>query len=80
MARDTLEVLVRVRRTALDGARRALALCLKAEQAAAHARALAEAAITREQETAERLDAVRTARQHREQQNLDEVASRLRKQ
>ncbi len=57
MPRDPLDALVRVRQIALDEARRALAVCLAAEDAAETARVRSEAAITQERDAAERLDA-----------------------
>lgn len=57
MARDPLSTLLRVRRVALDEARRALADCLDAEAAAAEALTRAEAEILRERAAAASLDA-----------------------
>ncbi len=48
MARDPLPVLLRLRRLAVDEARRDVAACLNAEAAAARARSGAETAIARE--------------------------------
>jgi hypothetical protein len=57
MARDPLSALLRVRRVALDEARRALADCLGAEAIAAEALTEAEAEIVRERATAASLKA-----------------------
>jgi hypothetical protein len=57
MARDPFAILLRVRRVALDEARRALADCLAAEAIAAKALMEAEADIVRERATAASLDA-----------------------
>ena len=56
MARDPLDALLRVRRMALDEARRLLAACLDAELEADRSRSRAEAEIARERGVAERLD------------------------
>ncbi len=52
MARDPLVALLRVRRIALDEARRALAVCLAAEARAARSLTEAEAEIVGERATA----------------------------
>jgi hypothetical protein len=57
MARDPLTALLRVRRLALDEARRSLADCLAAEATAARSMTEAEAEIVRERATAASLDA-----------------------
>jgi hypothetical protein len=57
MARNPLSALLRVRRLALDEARRQLANCLSAEALAARSVVEAEAEIVRERETAASLDA-----------------------
>ncbi|MBN9562976.1 MAG: hypothetical protein J0H14_19955 [Alphaproteobacteria bacterium] len=57
MARDPLAILLRVRRAALDQARRALAECLAAEAIAAKALTKAEADIVQERAMAASLDA-----------------------
>jgi flagellar biosynthesis chaperone FliJ len=57
MSRDPLEVLARLRHSAVEDARRGLGACLKAEEAARVALREAEAAIWREQEAVSRLDA-----------------------
>jgi putative NADH-flavin reductase len=57
MARDPLAILLRVRRAALDEARRALADCLAVEAIAAETLTEAEADIVRERMTAASLDA-----------------------
>ncbi len=57
MRRDPLETLIRIRRTALDAARRELGACLDAEREADVARSHAEAAIAREQRIAEHIEA-----------------------
>ena len=56
MSRDPLETLVRLRRGVVEDARRALAACLEAEDAASRAMRCAETAIFREQEAAGGLD------------------------
>ncbi len=57
MARDPLTALLRVRRLALDEARRSLADCLEAEAIAVRSLKKAEAEIVRERATAASLDA-----------------------
>jgi len=57
MTRDPVDVLVRLRKTACEDARRDLLTTLEAEDAARAALHAAEHAITREQEAASRLDA-----------------------
>lgn len=56
MSRDPLETLARLRRGVVEDARRALAACLEAEEAASTATRAAEAAIFREQEAAGAID------------------------
>jgi putative NADH-flavin reductase len=57
MSRTSLETLVRIRKLAIEDARRGLATCLQAEDAAASSLRLAEAAIVHEQATAMDLNA-----------------------
>jgi flagellar export protein FliJ len=57
MTRDPLESLVRLRRLAVDQARRGLADCLRIEEETMHAVAIIEAAIQRETEAASDLAA-----------------------
>jgi flagellar export protein FliJ len=56
MTRDPLETLVRLRRSVVEDARRALAACVEAEDAASAALRCAEAAIFREQDAAGSID------------------------
>ncbi len=57
MTRDPLEILARLRRSVCEDARRGLAACLEAEEAASTALRSAEAAIFRERDAACELDA-----------------------